>query len=270
MKILRIILPLLLSCASLPAYSHEVWIEPQSYQVEKGGEIVAALKNGQNFDGIELGWFDGRIALFDQVVNGQRSPIPGRPGDVPAVQGLRTDPGLVVLAYQSKPATLTYENWDKFQAFISHKDLGDIRAAHLARGLPELPVKEVYTRYTKALVGVGKSKGADHHLGFQIELVALTNPYRDDLTDGFAVQLLYQNAPRADAQIELFDRAPDGTVSTTLHRTDATGQVRLPVRPGHEYLVDSVVLRVPAADLVTRYGVQWESLWAALTFATPK
>lgn len=267
MKILRILLPLLV--VALPVRSHELWIEPQSYQVERGGEIVAALKNGQNFEGIELGWFDKRIAVFDVIDGGTRRAVQGRTGDVPAIQGLHVDQGLAVLAYQSTPATLTYESWEKFQDFFRHKDLGDIRAQHRARGLPETPLKEIYTRYSKALVGVGAAKGSDRDFGFEIELIALANPYRDPLTGGFPVRLMYQGAPRADAQIELFDRAPDGSVTVTLHRTDTTGEARLPVLPGHEYLVDSVVLRVPSDDLAQRYKVQWQSLWAALTFAVP-
>lgn len=262
-------MPLLLSLIALPVRSHELWIEPQLYQVEKGGEIAASLKNGQNFEGIELGWFDGRIQMFDQLLRGKRGPIEGRPGDIPAVQGLKTKPGLVVLAYASKPSTLTYETWDKFQAFYAHKDLGDIRTAHQERGLPDFPIKEVYTRFSKALIGVGHAKGTDENMGLETELIALANPYRDDVQNGFPVLLLYQGAPRVDVQIELFDRAPDGTVRTTMHRTDAQGRALLPVFPGHEYLVDAVVLRVPAPDRAERYNVQWESLWAALTFAIP-
>lgn len=267
MKILLIILPLL--CLAWPATAHEVWIEPDSFVLRKGAPITASLKNGQDFEGIELGWFSGRIALFDVLTRGKRRPIEGRAGDIPAIQGLDVKPGLSILAYQSKPATLTYENWEKFQAFIDHKDLGDIRAAHAARGLAQHPLKEVYTRFSKALVGVGHAKGADQVLGLETELIALANPYRDDLTAGMPVQLLYQGAPRVNAQIELFARAPDGQVGISLHRTDKAGRATLPVQPGHSYLVDAVVLRVPDADLAARYSVQWESLWAALTFAVP-
>lgn len=267
MKIARIILPLLLLAAPLRA--HEVWIEPDSFALHKGKGITASLKNGQNFAGIELGWFDGTIAQFDLVTGGKSTPIRGRAGDIPAIQNLSAPPGLAILAFRSKHSTVTYDTWDVFQAFIDHKDLGDIRAAHAARGLPDAPLKEVYTRHAKALIGIGHAKGVDQPLGLEIELIALANPYRDDLSAGLPVLLLYQGAPRVNAQIELFDRAPDGTVTVTLHRTDTAGKATLPVTPGHSYLVDAVLLRAPAPDIAERYRAQWQSLWAALTFAVP-
>ena len=74
---------------------------------------------------------------------------------------------------------------------------------------------------------------------------------------------------RADAQVELFEKAPGGAVEITYHRTDARGIAMLPVRPGHAYMADAVVLRAPSAALAAERGVAWETLWAELNFAVP-
>ena len=99
----------------------------------------------------------------------------------------------------------------------------------------------------------------------ETEFIALSNPYTDDLTQGMAVQILYQGAPRADAQIEIFDRAPDDEVTITTLQTDAEGRASIPVKPGHSYLLDAVVLREApkGGDAV------WQTLWAAITFSVP-
>lgn len=262
------VISLLLTLWAAPTFAHEVWIEPQNYQVEKGQDITASLKNGEGFVGSQLTWFPGQIERFDVVVGGQSRAIAGRAGDLPAVQNLKTRPGLVVLVHQSKPKTVTYEDWDKFQLFIDHKDLGDIRARHSARGLADTPLREVYTRFAKSLLAVGHGKGTDAETGLETEIIALANPYRERLTK-MPVRVMYLGAPRPSAQVELFERAPDGTVTITLHRTDASGQVDLPVKAGHEYLVDAVVIRVPSAALGAHYNAQWETLWASLTFAVP-
>jgi uncharacterized GH25 family protein len=267
MKMPLIALILTLLCG--PAFAHEVGIEPQNYQVEKGGQITASLKNGQMFEGGELGWFSGQIARFDVIERGKAHPVQGRAGDIPAVQGLKTRAGLVTLVHRSKPRTVTYETWDKFQAFIEDKDLGDVRAAHQARGLTDTPLREVYTRFAKSLVAVGHGKGADAETGLETEIIALANPYRAQLRE-MPVRVLYQGAPRAHVQIALFARAPDGTVTLSHHRTDDAGRAALPVQPGHAYLVDAVVLREPSAALAARYNAQWETLWASLTFAVPE
>ncbi len=123
-------------------------------------------------------------------------------------------------------------------------------------------------------------------MGLKIEFVAEANPYTDDLTSGMPLLLLLDGAPRADAQVELFQTAADGTVTITLHRTDAEGRVTVPVLPGMEYrtdaegrvtvpvlpgmeyLVDNVDLRaLPNDDAAA--GPVWHSDWASLTFRTP-
>lgn len=248
-----------------PALAHEFWIEPQEFQVESDAPLIADIRNGQEFAGSALAYFDSNIDRFEIYRDGTPTPVPGRMGDVPALQTVADTPGLWVIIHQTTPSTLDYAKWEKFDAFATHKDFPDIRARHLARGLPETGFTETYTRYAKALVGVGSAQGADLNTGMETEFVALDNPYLSNPGAGFGVQLLYQGAPRADAQIEMFDRAPDGTVTITLYRTDADGMARLPVQSGHDYLLDGVVLRpTPEGSVAV-----WETLWAALSFSVP-
>ena len=98
----------------------------------------------------------------------------------------------------------------------------------------------------------------------ETEFVALSNPYTDPPGEGMPVRLLYRDAPRADAPVEVFARAPGGTVTRSVMRTDAQGEVTIPVAPGHDYLLNAVVLRL----LEDRREV-WETLWASLTFHVP-
>ena len=102
----------------------------------------------------------------------------------------------------------------------------------------------------------------------------MTNPYDANFDNQMKVRLLYQDEPRADAQVEVFDRAPDDSVTISLHSTDAAGEAVIPVTAGHEYLFDAVVLRT-AADAQTGGSYTpdepvWETLWAALTFQVPQ
>lgn len=250
---------------ALPAVAHEFWIEPSPYQVQSGAQLTADFRNGQNFEGSAYAYFPGRTERFDLIRNGQAQPYAGRMGDLPALQTDAGADGLLVIVHQTGPSAIKYSEWEKFRAFVAHKDLAGVLGRHRARGLPETGFKETYTRYAKALVGVGRAEGADAPTGMETEFVALANPYTDDLTAGFPVRVLYRAAPRADAQIEIFERAPDGTVAVTTTRTDAQGRAVIPVRAGHEYLLDAVVMReAPPGDEPV-----WESLWAAMTFALP-
>ena len=123
---------------------------------------------------------------------------------------------------------------------------------------------ERYSRHAKSLIAVGSGAGSDRESGLETEFVALENPYTFK-GDTLPVQLFYQQKPRAAAQVEIFERAPDDSVSITLTQTDTEGRADIPVKPGHTYLLDAVVLR--PSDPET--GAIWETLWAALTFAVP-
>ncbi|WP_146345421.1 DUF4198 domain-containing protein [Falsiphaeobacter marinintestinus] len=251
--------------SAFPAAGHEFWLSPDRPQVEVGTEIQADFRNGERFRGATYPFFPGQSERFDVIVNGETRVYLGNAGDYPAFRMQADEPGLWVLVHQTAPSRITYPQWKNFEKFTTHKDFPQARDQHIARGLPASGFSELYTRYVKALVGVGNAKGADGRTGLETEFVALTNPYTDDLTQGVSVGLLYENLPRPDAQVEVFDRAPDGQVTITLHRTDQLGQVVIPVSAGHDYLLDAVVLR-PADD---DDAAVWETLWAALTFSTP-
>jgi hypothetical protein len=254
--------------AAAPALSHEFWIEPQDYQVDVGDTITANLVNGQQFGGTALGFFENRFTRFDLTVAGQTPPVIGRLGDRPALAMQAQQDGLYIYSYASTISRVRYQEWAKFQSFADHKDFADMRARHDARALPEADFWEAYSRFAKTLIAVGDGAGADQATGLETEFVMLTNPYVDP-ADTVDVQLFYQGNIRADVQIELFEKASDGSVAVTLHRTNAQGIGTLPVQAGHSYLVDAVVLREPSAELAADKDVVWETLWASLTFRMP-
>ncbi|SMY07438.1 DUF4198 domain-containing protein [Flavimaricola marinus] len=265
----RLILSLLVTVAS-PLAAHELWIEPIEWRVGIDGNVSAALVNGQQFDGVNLAFFPNRIKSFDLHLGDDSTVVTGRIGDSPAMTMPTMGDGLHVAAYVSSVSTVTYTEWAKFISFAEHKDLGDVTAVRDVNGLPAEGFKEAYTRFSKSLIGVGSSEGSDRVLWLETELVALANPFTDDLSAGMPLQLWYQGEVRADEQIELFDRAPDGEVTVTLHRTDEDGIALVPVVAGHDYMADAVVLRLPEDDLAEATGAVWETLWANLTFHVPE
>jgi len=267
MRILAILFAL---TAALPAQSHEFWIEPLQYQVELDGIISGELTNGQEFEGTQLGFLPLRFTRFTVAAGLRQGDVENRIGARPALDIEPLAEGLNVISYQSRMSILTYSEWEKFLKFAAHKDFADIEAIHDARGLPREGFQEGYWRFAKTLIGVGSSIGNDFRTGLATEFVALDNPYTDDLSNGLRVQLYYLDDLVPDGQVELFEKAPDGTVEITLHRTDENAIATLPVKAGYSYLVDHVVLREPSAELAADAEIEWETLWAALTFGVPE
>lgn len=246
--------------------AHEFWIDPSAYQVESGAHVVAEFRNGQLFEGVSLGYFDRSSHRLQMALGEETRDLEPRNGDRPAIDQPPMGDGLHVMIHETAPSRLTYETWDKFQAFADHKDFPDIGRRHDARGLPRENFTESYTRHVKALVEVGDSEGADRYFGMATEFVAQTNPYAPDFAQEMTVALFYRDVPRRDAQVEIFDKSADGSVTVALTRTDDEGIATFATTPGHEYLVDAVVLREPEG---ASEDIAWESLWAALTFAVP-
>lgn len=263
-------LALVLSLLCTPAAAHEFWIEPLAYQIETDVNLEANIVNGEEFAGAKLAYLPQRFVNFALFADDATARVEGRPGDMPALQQAPLAEGLNIAAYQANNATVDYAEWAKFQKFVDHKDFGDVRSQHEARGISVDGFKEVYSRHAKTLIGVGNSEGADRRVGLETEIVALTNPYTDDVSDGFRVQVYYRNDLRVDTQVEVFEKAANGTVAISLYRTNDQGIAVFPVRPGYRYMVDAVVLRAPSAALAERSGAVWETLWANLTFAVPQ
>ncbi|MCF2870638.1 DUF4198 domain-containing protein [Octadecabacter sp. G9-8] len=267
---MRILAALFAFATALPASSHEFWIEPPAYQIEADGIIRGELVNGQEFIGSQLAYLPQRFERFTVASGMRQANVENRLGARPALDIAPLAEGLHAISYQSRLSTISYAEWEKFVNFAEHKDFADYEDLHDARGLPREGFTEGYWRFAKTLVGVGHSAGNDFRTGLATEFVALDNPYTADLTNGLRVQLYFLDDTLADGQVELFEKAPNGTVDITLHRTNEDGIAVLPVKAGHSYLVDHVILREPSAQLAQQADIEWETLWAALTFGVPE
>lgn len=159
------------------------------------------------------------------------------------------------------------DEWQKFVDFATHKDFSDALFRHLDRGLSKTSFTETYRRYAKTLITHGDVAGQDMNFGMRIEFVALANPYADDISAGMPLRLFYKGAARGDTQVEVFEQDPSGDVTVSLLRTDAGGRVTIPVKPGHRYMADAVLLEERNGQ--NPGDAVWHSIWANLTFEVP-
>lgn len=268
MKILHVALTVAAIGVGGKGAAHEFWIDPATHDLPPGGTLEADLRVGEGFRGSPQSYLPRNFTRFEVVSGDRQRPVEGRLGDIPALAMEDLPAGLAVVVHETTGRDLTWSEWERFLGFAEHKDLGDVTAMQAARGLDQEDVREEYFRYAKALVAVGDGRGADARMGLATEFVALANPYTDDLSEGFAVQLWLGDGVRAHEQVEMFEHTPDGDVTVSLHRTDADGIARLPVRRGHRYMIDAVALQ--PVEPVVQDGPEWRTLWANMTFAVPR
>ncbi len=252
---------------SAGANAHEFWISPEAYVVETGDQVQAHLRVGQEFKGGSYSFNPRNFSRFDIAIKDTLMPAPGRIGDTPALSMEAPDEGLFVIAHETSNFYLTYTDWAKFEKFARHKDFVPLLDDHEARGLSKERFVEQYSRHAKSLIAIGSGQGADKELGLKTEIVALANPYTENI-NALPVKILLDGIPRANVQVELFEKAPDGTVEISLYRTNADGIGTVPIKPGHEYLVDSVTV-LPLEPEDVKVDAVWLSLWASLTFKVP-
>lgn len=250
---------LVLTLIAAPAAAHEFWISPTDYTPAADEATSANIRVGEGFSGAAYAYFPNSITRFEVISDGAATPVDGTIGDRPAMGETVLPEGLAVIVHETANSRLRYDELERFERFTSHKGFPEV-----AEGA-EMPVTEVYRRYAKSLIGVGAGEGSDAEAGLYAELTARTNPYTDDLSDGFTVRLTEAGAPVPDYQIEVF-ALPEGAEEAAIetYTTDADGVATFPVEPGTEYMVDSVLMR--PSD---REGVDWMSHWANLTFMTP-
>lgn len=265
-KIFIAIALIALNAFAAPLLAHEFWIDSKKFQVETGENIVAYSKNGQDFKGIDLAYFTKRAARFERIDASGAKPVDARLGDSPIFDKPVETEGLFTLLYQTNPDRVSYKEWEKFQSFADHKAFDDALSKHRVRGLNEDMFTETYTRFAKGLFAVGNGAGADAQRGLELEIVALKNPYTDDVSEGLPVQVFYREKPRINAQVEIFERTASGETTVSTVRTNGEGIALVPVKSAHTYLLDNVLLRVPSDTLAKETGAVWETLWAALTF----
>lgn len=262
---------LLVTCSfafiAATAKAHEFWIDPVQHQVEIGETVFADIRVGEEYEGGAFPFIPRNFRRFETSMSGTLTPVSGTVGDRPALAVTPAGEGLMVAIHVTTDQNLTWSEWDKFVSFLNHKDLAWGLAEHEARGLSKTNARERYSRYAKSLIAVGDGAGSDIEAGLLIEIVALENPYTDDLSDGLDVRVMYDGAPFGDAQIEVFEKSADGEVRVFTDRTDANGFATIPVKPGHRYMLDAVALR--PLEVVEERDPAWESLWANLTFETP-
>lgn len=257
------------------ASAHEFWIEPTQYQVAVGDKIEARLKNGENFKGSTYPYLDELFTRFEMINRKGTTAVTGRRGDNPALNVEARAGGLHVFSYDSRMYSLTYKDFEKFTTFVKSKKLDWVLEEHAARGLPTDRVVETYYRYPKALVKVGSGTGRDKPTGQIFELVAEINPYSDAAKDGVRVQLLYEGAPFANADIQIFHtpaKANQGEAVDAIKdhvTTDATGRALIPVFDGGPFLINATHIRLPRPEGVDK-GAHWESLWASMTYELPR
>jgi uncharacterized GH25 family protein len=254
-------LVLLVSLLATPTFAHDFWIEPSTFRPAVGQLFTASLLVGQDFAGDPV---PRSVQLMDSFTvreaAGER-PVVGMENRDPAGYLRIEKPGIAVIGYRSKPYPLELAA-DKFEEFLKLEGLDSIRALRLQRGESKKPDRERFFRYAKSIVLADRATAADdipldQAFGYRLELIPESNPMA---ATPLRVRIVFEGKPLAGALVTAIQRDnPSVRISA---RSDRGGHVSLNLPAPGVWLVKSVQM-VPAP---AGTNVDWESLWASLTF----
>jgi uncharacterized GH25 family protein len=247
--------------SAIPMFGHDFWIEPSTFRPAVGQMITASLLVGQDFAGDPVPRSVQLMDSFTVRETGGERPIVGMENRDPAGYLRLEKSGIAVIGYRSKPYPLELAA-DKFEDFLKLEGLENIRALRLQRGESKKPDRERFFRYAKSIVLTGQataSDGAafDQVFGYRLELIPETNPMT---ATPLCVRILFEGKPLAGALVTAIPR--DNPLLRISARSDRAGHVTLNLPGPGVWLVKSVqIVPAPAGA-----NVDWESLWASLTF----
>jgi len=255
---------LLLSLVAAPAAAHEFWIEPATYRPDPDRTLQVRLRVGDGYPGETYPRNPKHLKSFALHTAGKRRDIPGAAGSDPAGSVRLDGPGAHLLGYTSFPSRIELPA-EKFEAYLKEEGLEHVSRRRAERGESAEPGRELYARCCKALLLVpgGRSDGFDRILGHTLELVPERDPASVRAGEELPVRLLHEGVPKKGALVRAFPR--DRGSPPLLARTDDRGRVRLRLPRGGVWMVSTIHMQRarPGRD------VEWESLWASLTFRAP-
>jgi uncharacterized GH25 family protein len=251
-----------LACFVSAVQAHDFWIEPESFRPAVHQKVPVRLYVGVDFQGDSAPFIPERFERYIFVGPEGEKSVSGVPGDDPAGAVTPPAPGRYIIGLHTRPAEVSFDTAEEFEKYLVKEGLERQLALHNRRKKLFKTVHETYFRCAKSLLVSGKPDETvgDKALGFPLELVAETDPYR---SQRLRLRLLYQGQPLEGALLIAFNKTEP--LAKLKARTDKAGRAEFDLPQRGIWLVTSVHM-IPAPLLS---GYDWKSLWASLTFERP-
>jgi len=266
MRLSRLAPALLLVGVAGSLAAHDMFIKLDRYRVPPNTAFRAPLING-TFSKSENAIAADRVADVSLVSPAGRAQL-----DLATVSGrndttwlaLRTGgPGTYVVGFSTKPTQFRLSG-KEFAGYLEEEGLTDVLAQRQQAGTMADSAGERYSKHVKAIFQVGDqlTETAQAALGYPAEIVPLDNPYAIKPGGMLRVRCLARGMPVANVAVLSGGRSPRGArLPQRTVRSDADGIATISLdQPGKYYV--KFIRMVPVTDP----GVDYESLWATLTF----
>ena len=247
-----------------PLLAHEFWLNPHKFIYKRGESVNIRFLVGENFEGENWTGNNEKIRslkLYFSGVNDDLSKfITEADGD--SIEYIMLDEGTNLIAYNGHNSFIELEP-SKFNEYLEEDGL--LNALEYRKQHDEMGCngKEFYQRCAKTLIQVGETKDKTYSIptSLPVDIIPLSNPYRQKNKDLLRVKIFYKKLPLTNALIKVWHRKNDRTEKKDLI-SDSNGEVVFPVSPKGKWMISTVKMERlndnPVAD--------WQSYWGSLTW----
>jgi len=244
------------------SYGHDFWLEAHPFYTESGKTVDLSIHVGNEFVGDSLPNIASWYTDFSLYSAQSKKDIEGELGRDPAGFFTPSQPGTNAIGYQS---TFSYVELDSatFNKYLDEEGLNNAIKYRQDHGQNKSQGNENYIRHAKALVQAGDQFKVDYsqlNLGYDLEIIPLSNPYQKNLNDKLSVKILYKNKPARDILLSAFSRVKPDQIQHIRSNSDGIARIRL--NQSGDWLLKAVKILKIDDD-----KADWQSHWASLTFS---
>lgn len=252
----------MLSLVAGVSYGHDFWLEAHPFYTETNNPVELSVHVGNDYVGDSLPNITNWYSDFSLYAIDSKKNIKGEMGRDPAGYFTPQKPGTYLVGYQSVWRFVDLDS-ATFNKYLNEEGLLNAIRLREQQQQTTQAGKENYIRHAKALVQAGKTFNVDAStkaIGYELEIIPLSNPYKKNINDVLEVKILYQGKPAEDLLLIAFTR--DNPTAAQRLRSDQNGKVSLKLSQPGDWLLKAVKI-FPIDD----DEADWQSHWASLTFS---
>jgi uncharacterized GH25 family protein len=258
----KVISLLLFMVCGTMALAHEFWLLPKKFRFAVGEEIPVNFMVGENFEGEPWGFDKYRpekLELHQLTKSKDISTKIYNGADRIKLKLNEEGTTLLVMQCNHELIELTPE---KFNEYLKNDGLDNIYAQRKSTNTLDKPSKELYGRFAKLLVQVGKKTDNTFkkRIGLKNEIVPEQNPYTLKSGDYLQCTVLYDGKPSPHQLVKVWNKIGNTTFLQNLY-TENDGTVKFPINSSGPWMVSTVKM-IPSE----KEGADWQSMWASLVF----
>lgn len=249
---------------SVFTFAHEFWLQPDKFKVASGETFNVSLKVGEGFQGEK--WTAKIKRLNDVKIHGSSVKDVTKKFLADTLESTQlsiSKKGSYVVAMTSNPSFIELEG-KKFTDYLIEDGLEDMIELRKDKNISHSKAREFYSRYAKTLIQVGNKldDSFKKEIGFPLEIIPQTHPYRIDSESSMKVLVLFKGKPLKGSMVKVWHKNSDEMVEPLNLKTDATGFVNVNVFPEGKWMLSTVKME----EYKDKSKADYESFWASYTF----